>query len=483
MSKEFADGLMNQPHDADFIFPWVAREISKLSKRTISQANKDIEENYSARDLWREDYFDVLKELRKSANAIAAWATEKKVDINKVSLADALEAAKDYRVKVAVPRGTIVKRFKSGWTVQELRGRGRLDPEGKKLQHCVGSYCSQVEYGQSQIYSLRDPDGVPYVTMEVDPKTDKFKQVYGVRNSEVGSEEFNEYVFMEGQENDPPLSRDEIPEVVEAIKDLLAEFIDERSSGDLASLAMARINMTPWVEPALRAGQILDVSDMILRSIDLSGVDLSKVGMDKTRFENSDLRQAKLDEVRASQTIFLGCNMVGADLMSARMYDATFDRSDLTEAIMSAIQAPDSKFIDAIMPEADMRFAYLFNSNFEGAKLGGANLSSASVDHAKFYDADLSGADLSKVSGIESASFSGAIFDESTKFPAGFDPVDAGMRMFSGPVSEEGQDFAQRERMMEAYRGPIGWDDDEGPDYDDADWDEREDDDDDDDDW
>ena len=44
-----------------------------------------------------------------------------------------------------------------------------LKNEGETMQHCVGSYCSDVASGKSRIYSLRDAKGEPHVTIEVQP--------------------------------------------------------------------------------------------------------------------------------------------------------------------------------------------------------------------------------------------------------------------------------------------------------------------------
>lgn len=45
--------------------------------------------------------------------------------------------------------------------------------------NCVGSYCDDVLKGHTRIFSLRDPSNTPYVTMEVDPKSWTFRQLYG----------------------------------------------------------------------------------------------------------------------------------------------------------------------------------------------------------------------------------------------------------------------------------------------------------------
>ena len=44
-----------------------------------------------------------------------------------------------------------------------------LKYEGEMLQHCVGGYCPDVAEGRSRIYSLRDAEGKPHVTIEVQP--------------------------------------------------------------------------------------------------------------------------------------------------------------------------------------------------------------------------------------------------------------------------------------------------------------------------
>jgi hypothetical protein len=47
-----------------------------------------------------------------------------------------------------------------------------LKYEGEILQHCVGGYCPDVVEGKSRIFSLRDADGRPHATIEVQPSDD-----------------------------------------------------------------------------------------------------------------------------------------------------------------------------------------------------------------------------------------------------------------------------------------------------------------------
>jgi len=71
-----------------------------------------------------------------------------------------------------------------GWTIQEVRGKNDLQVEGNKQNHCVSSYCRQVDEGNLKIFSLRDPYNEPHVTMEVSPDGRTFYQIKGHSNSE-----------------------------------------------------------------------------------------------------------------------------------------------------------------------------------------------------------------------------------------------------------------------------------------------------------
>jgi hypothetical protein len=66
-----------------------------------------------------------------------------------------------------------------------------LKYEGEQLSHCVGGYCPDVVEGRSRIFSLRDAEGRPHVTVEVKPDTapprhdhiiDEIKRVVGSNN-------------------------------------------------------------------------------------------------------------------------------------------------------------------------------------------------------------------------------------------------------------------------------------------------------------
>jgi len=81
----------------------------------------------------------------------------------------------------------VVYKFDDGWYIVELDNKNDLMAEGNKMNHCVGSYWDKVQVGDSKIFSLRDPNGKPHVTIELD-KDNNIYQISGNSNSEPSPE-------------------------------------------------------------------------------------------------------------------------------------------------------------------------------------------------------------------------------------------------------------------------------------------------------
>ena len=74
----------------------------------------------------------------------------------------------------------------NGWTIQRVTSSNDLLVEGRedKMNHCVGGYCEEVNRGSSVIFSLRDPNNEPHITIETDSDVKEFRQIQGRSNSE-----------------------------------------------------------------------------------------------------------------------------------------------------------------------------------------------------------------------------------------------------------------------------------------------------------
>lgn len=79
-----------------------------------------------------------------------------------------------------------------GWSIQKVVSENDLKSEGTQMDHCVGQYCRRVNAGETEVYSLRDPNNKPHVTLEIEPEG-SVNQIYGKSNSEP-KDEYKEFI-------------------------------------------------------------------------------------------------------------------------------------------------------------------------------------------------------------------------------------------------------------------------------------------------
>lgn len=150
---------------------------------------------------------DVISDQKMTIDPSAANVqaqTQKKVEANKMmqnitnktlSYVDAVKHADDWTkslIKKAektatkdvvgqLEPGTELKmQFPDGYFWLKLKTGACLDREGRLMQHCVGSYARQVQDEKTEIYSLRDQENQPHVTVEV--KANTVYQIKGKQN-------------------------------------------------------------------------------------------------------------------------------------------------------------------------------------------------------------------------------------------------------------------------------------------------------------
>ena len=69
-----------------------------------------------------------------------------------------------------------------GWTIQKVDDKNDLKCEGNKMDHCVGEYYDNVLTGYFIVFSLRDPQNNPHITIGMEPDNTVI-QYQGVGNS------------------------------------------------------------------------------------------------------------------------------------------------------------------------------------------------------------------------------------------------------------------------------------------------------------
>jgi uncharacterized protein YjbI with pentapeptide repeats len=131
---------------------------------------------------------------------------------------------------------------------------------------------------------------------------------------------------------------------------------------------------------------------------DLQGLEL----LDDLDVSAANLSNIRADGLVCQNTTFDDATLQGADLYWFVGHNASFRRSNLGQCT----------FLGAGLREANFDFANLTGAKFLKSNVGGAT--------------DLSGSDLSRALSIESADFSGAVYDAKTKWPTNFDAQSKG---------------------------------------------------------
>ena len=183
-------------------------------------------------------------------------------------------------------------------------------------------------------------------------------------------------------------------------------------------------------------------------------------------FENARLACADLREAVLVGANFARADLRGADLTDARLHRADLRHVDFRNAVLVNADMSQTGLVSADLRAADLRGAsfrcsdcperlvhtFFWYSDLRSADFRGADFGRSSLRWAKLQGADLRGANLADVfdfrliSAADAEWFStggeplqGALYDETTKFPAGVDPSSFGM-IFDGDHEAGGDD-------------------------------------------
>lgn len=127
-----------------------------------------------------------------------------------------------------------------------------------------------------------------------------------------------------------------------------------------------------------------------------------------------------------SSARFGGRDLTGADFSYSVVSDADFENATLRKAVIKYAVASDAKFAGADLRGAALRYSVLTDARFTGSDCRGADFSYSLLTDADFSGADLRGANFSNamLGGHFDAK---TVYDETTEFPAAFDPAAKGL--------------------------------------------------------
>ena len=152
----------------------------------------------------------------------------------------------------------------------------------------------------------------------------------------------------------------------------------------------------------------IDYGDIFKPGVDLANRCLYKAKKDRARLMNANLSLADL-----SKSVFHCANFEGANLTGTIFKDATLD---------------GSKFINVTTNNnTDLTYTYLNGAIFDGEFGYNTNLKKANIMGADFKNTDINNLDLR-----------GAIYNDYTEFPTGFDPIEQGLILYN----EQGSNFS-----------------------------------------
>lgn len=129
---------------------------------------------------------------------------------------------------------------------------------------------------------------------------------------------------------------------------------------------------------------------------------------DSRIFDNSTIQNAALTKLELESISFEGANIENSDFSGSDLYGATFRQA----------KCDSCKFVDA-----DMRSSSVFDAVFRNSDMRGASFALDNTGCPVL----LVGVDFSN-SNLDGADFTGAIYDDTTIFPDGFDPASRGLR-------------------------------------------------------
>lgn len=209
---------------------------------------------------------------------------------------------------------------------------------------------------------------------------------------------------------------------------------------------------------------------------------LLRLWVDKNGVE-LQVRKAHTEEIllESERGTLRGQDLTGWVLRGAILSGIDLSKAKLERADLRGVQFRNSQLVAAVLAGADLRganlqYADLTAADLRGADLRGARLAATSLAQADLRGADLRGADFAGHGAnrvlwegrIGSAQFEGALYDETTRWPPGFNPRRKGCVLTEGstarlPIPAETEDVrleqlpapAAAPRMVSSEAAPV----------------------------
>jgi len=193
-AQKFLDSLVQREYP-DKLLNWMVREWKENRLSVIHRDDGGPVQGFLSVDKANE-WVDILDQSKHLGDGIDL------MQFNYEELQEKMEEKAQEQMKRDWPNlGEIVHTFQEeydpsgkqktvAWTMRKLRNSREAKIEGHKdqMNHCVGGYGKKIDNGNYHIYSLRDPDNRPHVTVQLDndyPEAHAVEQIYAPNDTPV----------------------------------------------------------------------------------------------------------------------------------------------------------------------------------------------------------------------------------------------------------------------------------------------------------
>ena len=120
-------------------------------------------------------------------------------DLSKISIPQLITHVKEWDKTFAKNKADeedgikVIKEYPDKYKWVNVFGENSLNREGKLMNHCVGSYYDSVKKNKVQIFSLRDNNNKPHITIEYGLRDKLIEQIKG-KNNEPPVEKYMKYL-------------------------------------------------------------------------------------------------------------------------------------------------------------------------------------------------------------------------------------------------------------------------------------------------
>ena len=218
-----------------------------------------------------------------------------------------------------------------------------------------------------------------------------------------------------------------VPKRVPSISDLMLEIENNnrppRVRQNDVLVALNELRLSDW------HGR--NLSDLKLNPSGWANVNLEEANLSGVVWEHAGLRGVNLVRAHLDRADLRFADFRGGELNGAIMRDARCSGAFFQEVWLRAGNYKGTDFSNSDLSNSNLQMAEFSRANFDGANLADADFNDSAPSNlsgASFRGADLRGTDLRGTIGLESDSLDGAIYDDRTEFPKGFQISGRGLR-------------------------------------------------------